>query len=163
AGRLRSEHRAQRLGEAAELDDAEPEGQKEADGQEHADDPGHEQRVGERLNRISEELNRAGHQMLALDWPPSTVAQAPVIQLARGEARKATSAATSSGLPNRPNGISRRMNSAMPAGSSCWRFHHDPPSKRIEPGATLLTRILSPASCCAIALARLISAALTAL
>ena len=35
--------------------------------------------------------------------------------------------------------------------------------KRIDPGATLLTRILSLASCCAIALARLISAALTAL
>ena len=88
---------------------------------------------------------------------------APLTQLAFGEARNATTWATSSGVPKRPNGSSRRTNSAMPSGSACCRFHHDPPGKRIDPGAMLLTRMLSRASCCASDLARLISAALTAL
>src|ERR1035437_9531156 len=94
------------------------------------------------------------------DWHPSTVRLTPLIHLDREEAREATAAPTSAGRPNRPNGSSRRMNSAIPSGSACWRFHQDPPGKRMDPGATLLTRMLSPASCCAIDFARLISAAL---
>ena len=74
------------------------------------------------------------HLTRDLDRLPSTVTDAPAIQLARGDARKVTSAATSSARPKRPNGSSRLMNSAMPAGSSCCRFHQDPPSKLIEPG-----------------------------
>ena len=54
--------------------------------------------------------------MFDRDWQPSTVIDAPLIQLARGEARKATTAPTSSARPKRPNGSSRLMNSAMPCG-----------------------------------------------
>ena len=86
-----------------------------------------------------------------------------VIQLARDEARKATTSPSSSARPKRPNGSSRFTYSAMPAGFSCCRFHHDPPSNRNDPGDTLLTRMLDGASCCASDFARLISAALTAL
>src|SRR5262249_44022457 len=97
------------------------------------------------------------------DWHPSTGTLAPLIQLARGDPRNATTAPTSSGRPNRPNGSSRLTKSAIPSGSSRTRRSHDPPGNRIDPGATLFTRILSRASCCAMALARLISAAFTAL
>ena len=54
--------------------------------------------------------------MFDRDWQPSTVIDAPLIQLAAGEARNATTAPTSSARPKRPNGSSRLMNSAMPAG-----------------------------------------------
>ena len=103
------------------------------------------------------------NQIRERDWQPSTGTLAPLIQLARADARNATTAPTSSGRPNLPNGSSLLMKSAMPAGSSCWRRCHEPPGNRIEPGATLLTRILSRANCWASDLARLISAALTAL
>src|SRR6185312_9807873 len=105
----------------------------------------------------------ARDQIRERDWQPSTGTLAPLIQLARGDTRNATAAPTSSGRPNRPNGSSRRTNSAIPSGSSFTRLSHDPPGNRIDPGATLLTRMLSFASCCAIAFARLISAAFTAL
>src|SRR6185312_10110456 len=102
-------------------------------------------------------------QIWERDWQPSTGTLAPLIQLARGDTRNATTAPTSSGRPNRPNGSSRDTNSAIPAGSSFCRRSQDPPGNRIDPGATLLTRMLSRASCCAIDFARLISAAFTAL
>ena len=57
-------------------------------------------------------------QIRERDWQPSTGTLAPLIQLARGETRNATTAPTSSGRPNRPNGSSRRTNSAIPSGSS---------------------------------------------
>ena len=60
-----------------------------------------------------------GDQIRERDWQPSTGTLAPLIQLARGETRNATTAPTSSGRPNRPNGSSRLTNSAIPAGSSC--------------------------------------------
>src|SRR5215203_5302088 len=53
-------------------------------------------------------------QIFDRDWHPSTVTDAPLTQLAFGEARKAMTAPTSSGRPKRPNGSSRAMNSAMP-------------------------------------------------
>jgi hypothetical protein len=52
--------------------------------------------------------------MFDLDWQPSTVMQAPETQLARGDATYATTSPTSWAVPNRPNGKSRLMNSAMP-------------------------------------------------
>ena len=58
-------------------------------------------------------------QIRERDWQPSTGTLAPLIQLARGDTRNATTAPTSSGRPNRPNGSSRRTNSAIPSGSSC--------------------------------------------
>jgi hypothetical protein len=59
---------------------------------------------------------------------------APVIQPARGEQRKVTTSATSSGRPKRPAGISLLTKAAIPAGSLCWRRSQPPPGKRIEPG-----------------------------
>ena len=59
------------------------------------------------------------NQIWERDWQPSTGTLAPLIQLARGETRNATTAPTSSGRPNRPNGSSRLTKSAIPAGSSC--------------------------------------------
>ena len=79
--------------------------------------------------------------MFERDWQPSTAIDAPLTQLARGDARNATTAPTSSARPKRPNGSSRRMKSAMPSGSACWRLCHEPPGNRIDPGATLLTRM----------------------
>ena len=61
----------------------------------------------------------ARNQIWERDWQPSTGTLAPLIQLARGDARNATTAPTSSGRPKRPNGSSRLTKSAMPAGSSC--------------------------------------------
>ena len=58
-------------------------------------------------------------------------------------------APTSCGVPKRPNGSSCLTKSAMAAGFSCCRFHHDPPGNRIEPGETLSTRMFSDANCCA--------------
>ena len=60
----------------------------------------------------------ACNQIRERDWQPSTGTLAPLIQLARGDTRNATTAPTSSGRPNRPNGSSRRTNSAIPSGSS---------------------------------------------
>ena len=54
-------------------------------------------------------------QIRERDWQPSTGTLAPLIQLARADARNATTAPTSSGRPNRPNGSSLLTNSAMPA------------------------------------------------
>ena len=82
-------------------------------------------------------------QRFDFDWQPSTTTEAPLIQLARGEARNATTSPTSSARPKRPNGSSRLTNSAMPSGSACCRRCHEPPGNRIEPGATLTTRMLS--------------------
>ena len=58
-------------------------------------------------------------QIWERDWQPSTGTLAPLIQLARGDTRNATTAPTSSGRPKRPNGSSRLTKSAIPAGSSC--------------------------------------------
>ena len=58
-------------------------------------------------------------QISERDWQPSTGKDEPLIQLARGEARNATAAPTSSARPKRPNGSSNRRNSAIPAGSAC--------------------------------------------
>src|SRR5262249_5950270 len=102
-------------------------------------------------------------QIRERDWQPSTGTLAPLIQLARGETRNATTAPTSSGRPNRPNGSSRRTKSAINTGPSRTRRSPLPPGNRIDPGATLLPRMWPRASCGAIALARLISDALTAL
>ena len=87
----------------------------------------------------------------------------PVTQEARGEQRKAITLATSSAVPKRPIGMFSCTKRAMPSGSSCCRFHHVPPGDAIEPGATVLTRMLSGANSIAIALAWLISAAFIAL
>ena len=59
------------------------------------------------------------NQIRERDWQPSTGTLAPLIQLARGDTRNATTAPTSSGRPKRPNGSSRLTKSAIPAGSSC--------------------------------------------
>jgi hypothetical protein len=58
-------------------------------------------------------------QILERLWPPSTLMQAPVTQLARSETRKTTTLATSSAVPKRPMGMFCRTNWAMPSGSSC--------------------------------------------
>ena len=101
--------------------------------------------------------------MFDLLWPPSTLTQAPVTQLARGEARKTTTLATSSAVPKRPRGMFWRTNWAIPSGSSCWRRHHEPPGWLMEPGATEFTRMPCGASVSYIILAWLISAAFMAL
>src|SRR6188508_883625 len=121
------------------------------------------QRQPEITKSQDHQINKSPNQILDRPCEPSTTMEAPETQLALVEARKATTLATSSGRPKRPNGSSRLIMSAMPAGSACWRLCHEPPGNMIDPGATLLTRMLAGASCCAIALARLISAALTAL
>ena len=97
--------------------------------------------------------------MLLRDWPPSTVQQAPVTRLAWSDARKATTPATSSGLPKRPSGRSDLTKAAIPSGSACCRRSQLLPGKISEPGATLLTRMLSFASSRDSDFARLISAA----
>lgn len=55
------------------------------------------------------------------------------------------------------------MNWVMPSGSACMRRSREPPGKKMDPGATPLTRMFSGASSLARALAKLISAAFTAL
>src|SRR5687768_15321710 len=101
--------------------------------------------------------------MFDFDWPPSTFKATPVIQLAAGEQRKTTALAISSGVPKRPEGMFCLTNSAMPSGSCRTRRSHPPPGKRIEPGATELTRMPSGASCSALFLACEVIADLTAL
>ncbi len=68
---------------------------------------------------VKRERVRIDTRQKALLWHPSTTIEAPLIQLARGEQRKATTSPTSSGVPKRPNGSSCRTKSAMPAGSAC--------------------------------------------
>ena len=100
------------------------------------DQPRHEQRIGERLDARGDRVD-GSRQMLLLDWQPSTTTDAPLTQLARGEARNATTSPTSSARPKRPNGSSRRRTRRCPPGSACCRFCHEPPGNRIDPGATL--------------------------
>ena len=68
-----------------------------------------------RSNRSERDLSDdAGDQIRERDWQPSTGTLAPLIQLARADARNATTAPTSSGRPNRPNGSSVRTNVRHP-------------------------------------------------
>src|SRR3972149_1236525 len=66
-------------------------------------------------------------------WPPSTATQAPVTQDAFGESRKTATFATSSAVPNRPDGVFSATKRAIPSGSSRCRRHHPPP--RLPPHA----------------------------
>ena len=75
----------------------------------------------------------AAFQICDRDWQPSTVTDEPLIQLARGDARNATTSPTSSARPKRPNGSSLRTNSAIASGSALTRLSHEPPGKRIDP------------------------------
>src|SRR5207237_8192018 len=102
-------------------------------------------------------------QMLGRDCPPSTGMQAPLRRLACPEQTNTTALATSATDPNRPNGISRRTNSAMPSGSCCCRRCHPPPSQRIEPGAMQFTVTPLDATSRASERTKLISAAFAAL
>src|SRR6476620_2356849 len=101
-------------------------------------------------------IREKADQIFERPWQPSTGTHAPLIHDARDEHRKATAAPTSSARPKRPNGSSRLTNSAIPCGSACCRLCHDPPGNRMDPGATLFTRMFIGASCCASDLARLI-------
>src|ERR1043166_4422501 len=65
--------------------------------------------------------------------PPFTPMISPVMNEASGEARKATAAATSSGLPKRPIGVICRTTSSEAAGTSAVM------SVSMKPGATALT------------------------
>src|SRR6266542_1237557 len=100
-----------------------------------------------------------------LDRPcePSMGMLAPLTQLARGEHKKTTTLATSSGDPKRPNGNSRFKKSAIPSGSVFRRRSQPPPGNRIDPGATAFTRTLSAASSRLSDLERLLRADFTAL
>jgi hypothetical protein len=60
---------------------------------------------------------RTCDQMFDRDWPPSTLIVAPTSHDARGEARKATTSATSSARPKRPAAIFASMKAAIPSGS----------------------------------------------
>src|SRR5689334_2157635 len=68
-------------------------------------------------------------------WPPSTGISAPVMNAAASDSRKATRAATSSGCPGRPSGVSatvaRRNASDAEAVIGVW----------MKPGWMVLTRI----------------------
>src|SRR6185503_19238575 len=165
AGGAAAEERAHRFAEPAYLHHTEPQREEDARPEEDDDQDRHEQPVGSGLHEIrkpAQDHRGMIRQMFDRLWQPSTTIDAPLIQLARGDARKATTWPTSSGRPKRPKGSSRLIISAMPCGSVCWRRCHEPPGNMIEPGATLLTRMLAGASWPASALARLISAALTA-
>ena len=72
--------------------------------------------------------------------PPSTCSTSPVMYEAPGEARKATAAATSSGVPKRRSGIRPRISSA--ATSRMARVI----ALSMTPGATALTRMPLDAS-----------------
>ena len=78
--------------------------------------------------------------------PPSTLYSAPVMKPASSDARKATSAATSFGSPNRLSGIRSCI-----AAANCWIAASGRPSLPkmavlVGPGLTELTRILRGAS-----------------
>ena len=64
--------------------------------------------------------------------------QAPVTQLARGEQRKTTTLAISSGVPKRPIGMFSSTKRRIPSGSSSSRRPQEPPGKAVEPGACLV-------------------------
>ena len=87
---------------------------------------------------------------------------APLIQPARSESRNVTTSATSSELPNRPQGNSRRSNSAKRSGFAARKRSQPPPGNMIDPGLTVFTRIRCGASSQASALDRKISAAFAA-
>ena len=93
------------------------------------------------------------------DCPPSALMQAPVTKLDRSEARKQTTLAISSTVPNLPIGNSFLINSAIPSGSARHLLSQLPPGNLIDPGATEFTRIPSEASSEAITFAKLIKAA----
>ena len=105
----------------------------------HPDRPRRQPRVRSPAARQVAHADRASRerppadQIRERDWQPSTGTLAPLIQLARGETRNATTAPTSSGRPNRPNGSSRFTNSAIPAGSSCCRRSQIPPESESTP------------------------------
>src|SRR5579875_4151767 len=101
--------------------------------------------------------------MLERDWAPSTGMQAPLTSEAAEEARKTTTAATSSGVPKRPSGSSLFTKASMLSGSAWRRRSQELPGKSKEPGATLLTRMLLGANWRANDLVRLMEAALRAL
>ena len=101
--------------------------------------------------------------MRDLDWPPSTLTEAPVSRLACSEARNTATAAISSTLPNLPEGISRFTNCAIPSGSCSTRRAQPPPGNRMEPGHKLFTVIPWAATCSASVLEKLMSEALAAL
>ena len=69
-------------------------------------------------NGLRRQRRPARDQIRERDWQPSTGTHAPLIQLARADTRNATTAPTSSGRPNRPNGSSSLTSSAIPSGSS---------------------------------------------
>src|SRR2546428_12307157 len=87
---------------------------------------------------------------------------APLIHEARLDRMKATTSATSSGVPRRPHGNSRRSNSANRSASSARKRSQPPPGNMIDPGLTVLIRIRDGASSQASAPARKISPALAA-
>src|SRR6266516_7815680 len=88
---------------------------------------------------------------------------APLMSEACREARKATTAATSSGLPKRPRGKSLFTKAAICSGSACRRRSQELPGNSKEPGATLFTKILFGANWRANDLVKLIKAALSEL
>ena len=90
-----------------------------------------------RMNR-STENGESGHAIR----PPSTVIVAPVMKAACGEARNATSAATSSAVPYRPSGMVPRRKSAAGFLSASAGFI----SVSMGPGCTSLTVICRAAN-----------------
>src|SRR5262249_53698376 len=75
------------------------------------------------------------------NWPPSATMMAPVMNAARGEARKATTSAISSGVPKRASATSRASISPIASGAAARRFSQGPPCVRMLPGATALMRM----------------------
>ena len=73
-------------------------------------------RARARRSQPDTDADTVGFQICDRDWQPSTVTHEPLIQLARGDARNATTSPTSSARPKRPNGSSLRTNSAIAAG-----------------------------------------------
>src|SRR5258706_2196364 len=67
--------------------------------------------------------------------PPFTLKTSPVMKLAYSVHRKSTGPAISSGVPTRPNGISRRISSPLLGSSSAGLDK----SVSTQPGATELT------------------------
>src|SRR6516164_4691944 len=85
---------------------------------------------------------------------------APVFHDARRDSRKATTAATSSRRPRRPNGNWLPRNAANASGFSARKRSQPPPGNMIEPGLTAFTRMPAGPSSAAAVAARWISAAL---
>ena len=102
--------------------------------------------------------------MFDRDWQPSTVIDAPLTQLARGGGEEGDDGADFVGAAEAAERQLARDELGDALGIGLLALV--PRSARetgSSPGATLLTRMLSGASCCASDFARLISAALTAL